>query len=76
MRGLLDLADEGRARIAGKDRFCLRSWAFVVVGSPLREERDVLVPTSLLRGVEGGKAWPDFGEVCVVGRLGREDWDE
>jgi len=61
-----------RARIAGSDRFCLRSCALVVVGSFRREVVDVLVPISLLRGVDGPKDDVDEG-VVGVGMLVTED---
>ena len=60
------------ALMAGSERFCLRSWALVVVGSVRSEVVEVRVPISLLRGGGGGS--PRDGEVVVgVGILAMDD---
>jgi hypothetical protein len=49
------LAGDCGARIAGSDRFNLRSWALVVVGSLRRETVEDLLVIAVLRGVDGGR---------------------
>ena len=57
------------ALIAGRERFCLRSCALVVVGSVRREFVDVLSPSSRLRGVVG----PNWEDDVEDGRLVIDD---